>query len=347
MSTLTTLINSDTVIIDSISYQLSGPEQINPGIKNTGLICINKIPGQLRFKLNSKKDFNFNFSIDIDIEFIGTAVGVTPAGDNIVEWTVDQTIDKDISVDKLNVHIDRIYGDVLTLVRNQNPRLIGNSCSGVQRSFGINIETIPGNNLTIAASLFGIGITVQAQNISFFAKAGDDFKFSLKIVHILDECGLGGTVPNGTSRFYASVSNITVGDTVTYYWNVSGAIVIGGNTNNIIEIQLGQLPNPIKIDLTVSINGVENIKTIFYTPDTELISKAKTFYCRYRHFLRVNRFFDPLEDPLRISEFFPYDEKELQEILAFAKELESKTSELLTFLKEISYNSLVNQINIK
>jgi hypothetical protein len=270
--------------------------------------------------------------IDFDVEFNGKYVGNTPSGDDIIEWNVDQTVNRDISVSGVSAHLDDIKGDVLTIGRKRLPRTSGNGCDGAPRSYGVNLETVPGNTLTLHVSLLGLGTNIEARSISFVASAGDHFSFNITIRPVLDECGIGG----GRQLFWVEVDNLAPGDVVTYNWSVAGAPILGATDQSDVTVDLTNTPTPIELAVTITVNGVEQTSTLVFQADTEESTRAKLLKCRMKKFLHINLFFNPLWDPLRDIVVRPFSRTELQTISRFADGLQNLVNELLSASGETS-----------
>jgi len=330
MTALTTLAASDNLLIDAVQYVLVGPSAVNPGTKTTGALCISKPPGQLTFKLNTLTDLGIQLPTSFDITFVGSFAGQTPAGDDIIDWKVNQGINVDITVSGIKVHIDDVVGDVLTLCRLRNPRSSDVGCDGVQRSIGVDLETVPGNTLTVNASILGIGTSIEARSVSFQARGGDHFAVKAKIHPVLDECGRTSL----HQSFWVEVEGLSPGDVVSYNWSVKGAPITSSTTQSSIVVDLSGVSSSIQVTVTVTVNGVAQNFQLIFRPDDDLTVKMKTLQCKLKQLLNVNWRFNPLWDPLRDLAVRPYTNQELSTLLEFAEKIQENVRQQLAMSKE-------------
>lgn len=289
------LTQSDTLIFDNLTYDLVGPSQIDPGPKSAAKFCVSKATNTLDFELSTKKHLQIQLPFEVLALFHGASKGQTPAGDAIIEWTLDQTIGKSVSVSGINIDINHIYGPLLTLCRPLLPREQGQSCSGANRSLGVAIETVPGNSLTVEATVLGLDVNVFAKNVTFNGRGGDQFSFA-PIIHVLrDECGIGAKA-GATQSFWVSVPNLGL-QGAQYVWSVTGGSIIGSNDAYSVLVQVGS--GIVTVSVTVTVAGVAQSVSISYVPETDETLRMKEIRCQVLRLVHWNIFFDPLWDPLK------------------------------------------------
>ncbi len=329
MSAYTNLLDSDTLVIGSMEFDLNGPSQVNPGHRTKSNICVGKFPGQLRFKLNTVSDLGIKEPFDFDVEFIGQLVGNVMDDPAVVKWSVNQSIDRDFSTSGVDVHIDQVNGSLSTALHARNPRGQGQDCGGAGRSIGVDLGTIGNvNSLDISASVLGSGVGISADNITLTADGRDQFAIDARINVIVNECGIAATAPGGEVHFWAQVNNVPVGDTIGYSWSVNGAAIVGPTTEWLLKVQLGADSTPVIVTVVVTVEGVSQSLTLNYQPDTAQSVRIKTLRCRVMRFLRVNLFVDPLWDPLRDYVVKPMTRTELQRLDQFAGSLQTDIASL-------------------
>jgi hypothetical protein len=155
--------------------------------------------------------------------------------------------------------------------------------------------------------------------------------FLVKIVSERDECGIGGSVPDGIARFHAEVTGVPIGAAVTYAWSVSGAGAIAVPPTNswALQVKLGKTAAPVSIGVQVVVEGVQRSAQISYVPDTEQIVRIRELFCEIRRVVQVSWWIDPLWDPLRDLVLQPYSPIELQRMVALGGRLSTLANEAL------------------
>jgi len=332
MDPLTDLSNSDTIRISRLAYDLNGPSQVSPGHKDRPPICLSKTEGQLVFTLNTKKDLGVADPFDFDIDFIGQNVGMTN-GLPVVQWNVDQDVHKDVQASGHAVHIGTVKGSISTAVVGLAPRQPGTACDASTRSFGVALGTAPAENkLQIHGSVnispgIDIGFDATAENIVLAATAGETVSFKAKIMGGPDECGV--IEAGSTVGFWAMVTNIPSGDTVTYSWSVSGADAAGPADQWNFHVTMPDPPTQVRVTLTASVEGITSTDSIRLIPASHELAARLRLICQINSEVRVNMFVDPLWDPLRDLVTHPLDEQELNRVRQFASNLVDHTTALL------------------
>ena len=155
--------------------------------------------------------------------------------------------------------------------------------------------------------------------------------FRVKIINERDECGIGGSVPNGIARFHAEVTGVPIGAVMKYAWSVSGAgaIALPSASSWALQVKLGKTVAPVSIAVQVVVEGIQRSDQISYVPDSAQIVRMRELFCEIRRVVQVNWWIDPLWDPLRDLVLQPYSPIELQRMVALGERLSTLANEAL------------------
>lgn len=283
------LILADVITFDEIDFSQQAPAPLLSGPMVIKSRCVKKVPGELRFTLNTIRDLNLQQPYDFDIHFVGTP---SPTGTPVVQWSVDDQIDKYYGVpgEPVDAHIWDVRGSVTTRLDAISPAQNGQSCDGSARLFPVKVGMAAGQNqlvvrgdvVTEGAHLHLEDFTIDINNVSVAAEAG--FVPRRVVVAIVPEngaCGSGGAIPGGHVWFSAVVVYDT-STTLAFKWSVqgSGAAPAAKVDGQWFEVVLGDAPGTVTVSVTVTADdGSTTTHSLDYTPQTSAEAAVARLSC--------------------------------------------------------------------
>jgi hypothetical protein len=341
MDLIKELTLSDVIYFDHIDYNLNAPWPLHAGPMSKAFRCVPKPAGKLMFTLNTIRDLNVQQPFAFPINFVGIP---SAAGEPIVEWKVDQQIDKrfdvPVNVPLLSVHIWDVRGSVTTKLDSITPPQMGKGCAGENELFPVLLSSVGVNQLTVRGDVTSLGPaythyedkTISINDIGVSAKGGRPPLVHVRISTFVDECGIAdGVVPGGRVNFAA---NVTAPVAYTLEWSVSGhgAVAENGITDGAyLHVILGDTPGRVDITVVVTTeDGEIGEASIAYFPDTAATAFEKNLACWFRSRYRFKIPWVFPGDPARNAAVNPYSREELRDMQLFATRLLDATSQLLT-----------------
>ncbi|HMI56656.1 MAG TPA: hypothetical protein VK511_01280 [Gemmatimonadaceae bacterium] len=161
-------------------------DSLFPKKYSAGSECVVKAPGE-SFTVNSVTALGFPSFLSFPITFAGqlkSAGGPAPWQYPTYEWTVNETLNRDFSLNGSLIHVDGLWGIQESSVLAA-PNFHGDACDGTPRTFRTLMAWIrslgdggivPGPDLTLRLTVDGVPMDVIVSLISFWGYLGLDQK---------------------------------------------------------------------------------------------------------------------------------------------------------------------------
>lgn len=319
-SALSDFSDADTLRLESLEYQVDGPEQV-AGPRHRPPLCVSKPAGDAGFTLSATDHLalyerhvivvSFDDDSpseqyenpDIQLHLVPDGPPVTLPGGRIRQaFTVTERPDIDIRYHGFDVHVDSITGRIVLDITERVPWAQTTGCDRELRYVRADVVSVPDESqLEVQGSAAGVGAALHVTSIALSGVAAAP-GFQVGIHPHRDECGRVGVVPGGTQGFWASVGTPPPGGRA-YAWTVQGATILGPANLPHVKVQLSAVPHPepdpVHVQLRVDIGGLSASAGLDFRPDTPADSRSKSLRCAVQSHLRVNFLADPLWDPLR------------------------------------------------
>ena len=273
-------------------------------------LCFSKNPSQLMFNFDLgalAAALGYPLQSAFEVPLQGTLEGTDQDGNPIVKWALNAEIGKEIN----GVVVDSVAGAFRTSVSLITPPTNDLYC-GDKRTSLVSLVGLatPDDNLVLQVhkNIGGIDYsdTITIKNIALSAIAGLVADVSVAILpQTVDICAPMLRVEGQEFTFRAWVSGADAQWVDSYQWNAPGAQIISGQGTWVLKVKLPSPPQQVQISVEVQALNQPVVAQFQFVPLTlQMAAQMESIMgllCRMRHEMLINRFFNPLEDPLRDS----------------------------------------------
>jgi len=241
-------------------------------------------------------------------------------------WTIDQSLNIDLP--DQGVSITGVKGSFTTLMNAISPPISDTGCDHVDNFYGVILRSEGGadDKLTLSGEYrpLSTGISVIVERFSLAAIAGVHAAFDLRMRIPGTPCDHPILVDAQVQAF-ADISGVPVGINPTFQWTATNAQIIGPANQSSLSFKIGSSIAEITVVATVGPQTKSVKHVLIPLPPSNLEWMQRI--CKLRTIAQVERFVNPLWDPLRDHVTRPITQREFERAAAWAKQLEDSARE--------------------
>jgi hypothetical protein len=283
---------------------------IEPGRQCAGHLCLNKPKGQLALELDVASlatAFGYTIGTELIVTFAGTRLGIDSMGKELVAWQAVTPVTAQFDDTMVTLSSGRFTTTVRLLDQpEQRP-----TCDG-QRTYVLELASQPiaADTIVIDASQSILGQvehdTITISEIAMSARAGLVASAAVRIVpHGPSICPPNLIAAGEQLELRAVASGVPAGVDPEFAWVVTGAAVAGSLADRKVALTLPAAGVAVSVNVYMSAANIPAADHIEIHPmaasDAKQVEGVLRLLCRIRAEVVRNRFFDPLDDPLRRS----------------------------------------------